>query len=150
MYGASFIHEQFFSSNHMIYEVWIEGLSVSEESKQSIKSFWVNDSGLHLRTHLFSKGYRLLARIGGFLRTKMKGNSPWQLCGWIFQQMKWHGCIIGAIHKYTYGHIIIWKNEKKSQVGPLQKIIKKKIIEGGSFQKIIIWHDQKKSSSFYF
>ena len=67
---------------------WRFYLSVTQEDKQSIKSFWVNDSGLHLRTHLFSKGYRLLARIGGFLQTKMKGNSPWQLCGWIFPQMK--------------------------------------------------------------
>ena len=83
--------------------------SALQEGKQSIKSFWVNDSGLHLRTHLFSKGYRLLARIGGFLQTKMKGNSPWQLCGWIFQQMKWHGCIIGTIHIFTYDI----KNEKK-------------------------------------
>ena len=81
------------------------------------KSFWVNDSGLHLRTHLFSKGYRLLARIGGFLQTKMKGNSPWQLCGWIFQQMKWHGCIIGTIHIFAYDE----KNYKKKSQGTLSK-----------------------------
>ena len=47
----------------------------------------------------------------------MKGNSPWQLCGWIFQQMKWHGCIIGTIHIFAYDE----KNYKKKSQGTLSK-----------------------------